>query len=85
MGRVRRVDVIVGSFTAIPWLLEQTSRLELVHRRLPEAMLHHFDMAMAPIPFDFPIMREIIQFHSSRAQEAGVAWLRAQLHRSMNP
>ena len=84
MGKTRRIDVIVGSFTAIPWLLEETNRLALIHRRLAEAMLGHFDMAMAAIPFDFPIMREIVQFHSSRAQEAGVAWLTTQLHRSMN-
>ena len=77
------MEVIVGSFTAIPWLLDRTNRLALLHRRMAEAMLPHFDMKMAPIPFDFPIMREIVQFHSSRSQEAGVTWLRGQLHRSM--
>lgn len=83
MGKNRRIEVIVGSFTAIPWLLEKTNRLALLHRRLGQAMLPHFDMTMVPVPFDFPIMREIVQFHSSRAQEAGVAWLRSQLHRSI--
>jgi DNA-binding transcriptional LysR family regulator len=85
MGKARRVEIVVGSFTAIPWLLEQTNRFALVHRRLAAAMLPHFDIAMAPIPFDFPIMREMIQFHSSRSEEAGVAWLRGQLHRSLHP
>lgn len=84
LGKSRRVEVTVGSFTAIPWLIEHTTRLALLHRRLADAMAPHFNMAIAPIPFEFPIMREIVQFHSSRAQEAGVAWLRAQLHRSMN-
>ena len=79
MGLQRRVEVVVGSFTAVPWMLERTHRLALLHERLATGMLAHFDIALAEIPFRFPVMREMVQYHSSRAQEAGVAWLRGQL------
>jgi hypothetical protein len=86
LGKPRHIEVVVGSFTAIPWLLERTTRLALLHRRLAETMMPHFAIAAAPIPFEFPIMREIMQFHASRSQEAGVTWLRQQLRRmAANP
>ncbi|RST30659.1 LysR family transcriptional regulator [Sphingomonas ginkgonis] len=80
IGLPRRIEVSVGSFTAVPWMLERTERLALLHERLAQSMLPHFDLAVAPLPFDFPLMREMLQWHGSRTQEAGVAWLRDQLH-----
>jgi LysR family nod box-dependent transcriptional activator len=76
----RRVEVVASSFTAVPWLVKDTLRLALVHERLVHAMSVYFPIAHADVPFDFPIMREMIQFHESRANEPGVAWLREQLH-----
>jgi LysR family nod box-dependent transcriptional activator len=80
LGRQRRIEVSVGTFTAVPWLVQQTSRIALLHERLALRMRKHFDIAIAEIPFPFPIMREIMQFHASRSEEAGVVWLRQQLH-----
>lgn len=81
LGRPRRVEVSVGSFTAVPWLVQETSRIALLHERLALRMRKHFDIAIAEIPFPFPVMREVMQFHASRAEEAGGVWLRNQLHR----
>lgn len=81
LGRPRRIEVSVGSFTAVPWLIQETSRVALLHERLALRMQKHFDIAIAEIPFPFPVMREVMQFHQSRAEEAGGVWLRQQLHR----
>lgn len=79
MGKPRRVEVTVAFFTAVPWLLRDTLRLGLLHERLVRAIEQFFPIASAEIPFDFPAMREMVQYHRARADEPGLAWLRRQL------
>lgn len=80
-GRRRRIDVTASSFAIVPWLLFETNRLALMHERLARAMALYHPIAIAEIPFEFPIMREMVQFHPARASDPGVIWLREQLHR----
>ncbi len=79
MERKRRLDITCGSFTLVPWLLCGTGLLAVLHERLARQALAHFPLALAPLPFPFPVMREMIQFHRARADDAGLAWLCAQL------
>jgi LysR family nod box-dependent transcriptional activator len=79
MGVRRRIDVIAASFTMVPWLLVGTPRLAVMHARLAVAMADHFPIAHAPTPFDFPLMRELMQIHKARSEDGGLAWLRDEL------
>lgn len=79
MGRPRRIEVEVASFASVPWFLQGTRRLAVLHKRLVHAMLPQFDLAFAPMPFPFPRLREMAQFHEARRDDAGLAWLREQL------
>jgi hypothetical protein len=79
MGRQRRIEIEVASFASVPWFLQNTSRLAVLHKRLVRAMLPQFDLAFAPMPFPFPRLREMVQFHEARRDDAGLAWLREQL------
>jgi LysR family transcriptional regulator, nod-box dependent transcriptional activator len=79
LPRTRRVEVAVASFASAPWFLMGTTRLAVLHERLAKAMEPMFDLAWAPVPFDFPRLREMIQFHESRAHDAGLTWLRGEL------
>jgi len=79
LGRRRRVEVTVGSFTIVPWLLCGTQRLGLMHERLVRIMAKQFPIAYAPVPFRFPAMPEMVQYHRARAPDEGLAWLRAQI------
>jgi LysR family nod box-dependent transcriptional activator len=81
MGKSRRVEVTAGSFTAVPWLLMNTPRIALMHERLALAMRSFFPIRIAPIPFDFPVMREMVQHHRARANDEGLSWFRQQLAR----
>jgi DNA-binding transcriptional LysR family regulator len=74
-GIERRVEVSVSSFTIIPELLAGTMRLALMHRRLAEQAALHYPITLAPLPFDMPPMREMAQFHRTRADDAGLRWL----------
>jgi len=79
LGKDRRVEVTTASFTAVPWLLKNTLRIAVMHERLVEAMSAHFPIASAPLPFEMPPMRQMMQFHKTRANDVGLAWLRDQL------
>lgn len=79
MAVERRVEVACGCFTLVPWLLTGTMRLAVMHERLARRMVESFPLAVAPLPFEFPVMREMIQYHRTRAADEGLAWLRTQL------
>jgi DNA-binding transcriptional LysR family regulator len=79
MGVKRKIEVIAASFTIVPWLLIGTPRLAVMHARLADAMAVRFPIAHAPMPFEFPVMRELIQIHRARASDGGLLWLRSEL------
>jgi LysR family nod box-dependent transcriptional activator len=79
MGRIRRIDMTASSFTVVPWLIIETHRLALMHERLARQMASMFPLAIAQIPFDFPLMREMMQYNRARANDEGLQWLREQL------
>ncbi len=81
MGQARRVEITCGSFTMLPWLIEGTQRIAIVHERLARLLVAHFPLAIAEIPFPFPVMREAMQFHRAREMDEGLRWLRGELRR----
>lgn len=80
MGIQRQIEVETSSFTSIPWLLSGTNRLAFMHERLARRMSEIFPLASVSIPFPFPVMREMIQYHRSRTTDEGLIWLRQKLH-----
>ena len=74
-GDHRRIEVVASSFTIVPWMLPNTNRITLMHERLAKAMLPKFPLAMAPLPFDLPAMREMVQYHRAREADGGLKWL----------
>jgi len=79
LGHPRRLEVAASSFTLVPWLLIDTDRVALMHERLARRMAGMFPLAIAPIPFPFPVMREMMQFNRARAEDEGLSWLRGEL------
>jgi len=79
ISRSRSVEIAVASFASAPWFLIGTTRLAVLHKRLAKAMAPMFDIAWSPIPFEFPRLREMIQFHEARAHDAGLTWLRQEI------
>jgi LysR family transcriptional regulator, nod-box dependent transcriptional activator len=79
MGYRRRIDVTCGCFTLLPWLICGTHRLTVLHERLARQIAARFPLALAEIPFDFPVMREMIQYHKAREADQGLRWLRREL------
>jgi LysR family transcriptional regulator, nod-box dependent transcriptional activator len=79
LNRRRRVDIVCSSFLAVPWLLPNTRRLALMHERLAKIMLDKHPLAIAPLPFPFPLMREVVQYHAARETDGGVRWFLERL------
>jgi LysR family nod box-dependent transcriptional activator len=75
----RRIEVFAPSFTVVPWMLQGTERLALMHGRLFRVLRSRFDIISVPLPFEFPLMREMLQYHHARTDDDGLRWLRAQL------
>lgn len=71
----RRIEIIAPSFLAVPWMLPNTQRLAVMHERLARIMVKKLPLTIAPLPFPFPRMREMIQYHTTRESDGGVQWL----------
>lgn len=75
LNRRRRIDVVCASFLAVPWMLPNTQRLAVMHERLAKLMEQQLPLAIAPLPFPLPAMREVIQYHAARIGDGGIQWL----------
>jgi LysR family nod box-dependent transcriptional activator len=79
LHKSRRIEVTVPSFTMVPWFLNNTRRLAIMHERLAVVMGQHFPLAHVPLPFPFPLMKEMAQFRFARANDEGLTWLRQEM------
>ena len=78
-GERRRIEVTAPSFIQAPWLLPGTQRLALMHERLARLVAPPLSLAIAEAPVELPIMREMMQYHTARSNDAALAWLRRRL------
>lgn len=79
IGMARRIEIEAPSFSTIPWMVMDTQRMAVVQERLARRMVAAFPLAMAPLPFPFQPMREMIQYHRTRTSDEGLRWLMARL------
>jgi DNA-binding transcriptional LysR family regulator len=79
LGRKRHVEITAPFFTAVPWLIEGTMRLAILHERLVKALADRFDIASAELPFAIPPMKQQLYYHEARSADAGLKWLRGEL------
>lgn len=71
----RRVEVMVPSFLLAPEMVVNTQRLTVMHERLARTFRNRIPITYVPMPFPFPTMREMIQYHRTRENDAGLRWL----------
>ncbi|MBN4075595.1 MAG: LysR family transcriptional regulator [SAR86 cluster bacterium] len=83
LGYQRRIEVYAPHFSVVPWMILETKRLAVMPERLALKFCKVFPLKMAPLPFEFPLMRVMAQFHSARAGDQGLKWLRDCLHETV--
>ena len=82
MGKERRVEIVVSSFSLVPEMLVNTRRLAVMHERLARHFAAQLPILFTDMPFDFPVMREMVQFHRSREADVGLRWFIDQIRRA---
>ena len=82
LGMDRRVETVASSFLQVPELLIGTPRVTVMHARLARTLAQRLPLAWQALPFEFPVMREMIQFHRGRISDASLGWLIARLRES---
>jgi LysR family transcriptional regulator, nod-box dependent transcriptional activator len=73
--RKRRVEIFAAAFTLVPELLVGTNRITVMHERLARRFAERMPIAWQPLPIAFPVMREVVQFHSTRKTDQAIQWL----------
>lgn len=53
-----------------------------MHERLARSAATHLPVVYADLPFRFPAMKEMIQYHRTRVNDPGLAWLREEIARA---
>lgn len=79
---VRRVDVATYSFSTMPQLVIGSDRLATMHRRLAKLACETSPLEIIELPYRLPKMKQALQWHKYRAQDAGLIWLRAVLRQA---
>ena len=82
MGYKRRIDIHAPHFSSLPWLLANTNRLAVIQQRLAQQFISVFPLKYAPLPFEFPGMRVMLQYHAAREKDEGLRWLRQLIHKT---
>lgn len=71
----RRVEVVAPTFLSLPGLVINTNRVATIHRRLAEQVVRTGPLVMREIPFDFPPIREALQWHLSNTNDRALRWV----------
>lgn len=85
IGHTRRIEVTAASFTAVPWLIEGTQRLTVMHSRLARIVGERFGLTSAPLPVDLPPLRQLVHFHETRTHDDGLNWLIDRIRTQAGP
>ena len=70
---------MASSFMQVPELLVGTARITVMHERLARTLATRLPLVFQPQPFEFPVMREMIQYNRGRMSDASLGWLIARL------
>ncbi|MFT4057835.1 MAG: LysR family transcriptional regulator [Novosphingobium sp.] len=71
----RRIEVIAPTFLSLAELVTGTHRIATMHRRLAERMVRTMPLVMREIPFDFPSIRQTVQWHISNNNDGALRWV----------
>ncbi len=83
-GRDRNIEVMASSFSLVPEMLVGTDRIAVMHERLARTLAERLPIAWQSLPFDFPVMREMVQYHRTRSNDSGLRWLIQEIHQAAN-
>jgi DNA-binding transcriptional LysR family regulator len=78
-GYSRRAEVCVPDFTTVPAMLVGTDLLATMHSRLARLYVQRLPLRILPMPIDFPVLTEMIQWHRHFQRDPALVWFRRLL------
>lgn len=82
-GLERKIAAVAGSFAALPFLVEGTDNLALMHKSLAETFAKLMPLRIMPSPVEIPELVECLQWHAYAAADECLAWVREQIRASV--
>lgn len=82
-GLERKIAAVAGSFAALPFLIEGTDNLALMHRSLAETFAKLMPLRIMPSPVEIPELVECLQWHAYSEGDECLAWVREQIKASV--
>ena len=73
------VEVEVGSFSSVPFLIVGTRRAALMHERLANIFARTLPLRLMPCPVDIPLIQEAVQWNLHNSNDNCLTWVREQL------
>jgi len=71
----RHAVVIAPNFSSVPHLLVGTERIATMHLRHALLCARSFPLKLLPCPVRIPKVRQVLQWHSRKESDRGLAWL----------
>lgn len=81
----RRLACQAESFLALPFLVQGTDRVGLMHRRLAESFVESLDLRLIAPPFEIPPLTEFLQWNTFNDGDVCIGWVRDQIVAAHNP
>lgn len=78
-GYARKAAVFVPDFTTVPSMLVGTDLLATMHTRLAKLYVRRMPLRILPLPIEFPVLTEMIQWHRHFQRDPALLWFRQLL------
>ena len=80
VGKQRRIELVVSSFSLVPLVLIGTQRVAVMHRRQAEHLVRHAPLRLLEPPFEMPPLVEMVCWPNHLDQDPAHLWLRRLIH-----
>lgn len=76
----RRMEVMLPDFSSVPNMLVGTNLVATMHGRLARLYARHLPLRLLPVPIEFPVLSEMMQWHRHFHRDPALIWFRSILH-----
>jgi LysR family transcriptional regulator, nod-box dependent transcriptional activator len=77
--RLRKVSGTVATFVLLPRLIVSTQYIGTIHTRMARSVARTLPLKVLKPQIDFPVVREMLQWHRNRERDPANLWLRSFL------
>ncbi|MBP7336039.1 LysR family transcriptional regulator [Niveispirillum sp.] len=80
-GHSRNAELFVADFTTVPSMLIGTDLLATMHERLARLYVQRLPLRILPLPIEFPVLTEMVQWHRHFQRDPALVWFRSLMRR----